>query len=146
VRVLAGEGLDRRGRAAVGVALAQDRVDRGALDAVIGLARGALLVGRRRVGVVRDVVAGVLELLDRALELRDRGADVRQLDDVRLGRLGQLAELGQRVRDVSRSGNCARIRPASEMSRSSMSTPACPANASMIGRNECVASAGASSV
>ena len=44
------------------------------------------------------------------------------------------------------SPNWARMRPASEMSRSSTSTPACPANASMIGRNECVASAGASSV
>src|SRR5918997_5916122 len=40
---------------------------------------------------------GRLQLLHRGLELRDRGADVRQLDDVRLGRLGQLAELGQRV-------------------------------------------------
>jgi hypothetical protein len=42
--------------------------------------------------------------------------------------------------------NWARMRPAREMSRSSTSTPALPANASMIGRNECVASAGASSV
>ena len=45
-----------------------------------------------------------------------------------------------------RARNWARIRAASEMSRSSTSTPAAPANASMIGRNECVASAGASSV
>ena len=71
-----------------------------ALDAVVGLARGLLLVRLRVVRVVRDVVARVLELLDRRLQLRDRGADVRQLDDVRLGRLGQLAELGERVRDA----------------------------------------------
>ena len=42
--------------------------------------------------------------------------------------------------------NWARMRPASEMSRSSTSTPAAPANASMTGSSECVASAGASSV
>ena len=50
---------------------------------------------------------------------------------------------------ASASGACpnwARIRPASEMSRSSTSTPACPANARMMGRKECVARAGASSV
>ena len=40
----------------------------------------------------------------------------------------------------------ARIRPASEMSRSSTSTPAGAANASMIGSSDWVASAGASSV
>ena len=47
---------------------------------------------------------------------------------------------------VRRSGNWARMRPASEMSRISTSTPAAPANASMIGRSEWVARAGASSV
>ena len=53
---------------------------------------------------------------------------------------------GTRWSSVSRSGNCARMRPASEMSRDSTSTPAFPANALTMGRNECVASAGASSV
>ena len=38
------------------------------------------------------------------------------------------------------------IRPASEMSRVSTSTPAAAANASMTGRNEYVARSGASSV
>jgi hypothetical protein len=47
---------------------------------------------------------------------------------------------------VSRSGKVAMMRPASEMSRVSTSTPATPANAWMIGSNEYVASAGASSV
>ena len=45
-----------------------------------------------------------------------------------------------------RSGNSARMRPASEMSRASTGTPATPAYAWMIGRNEYVASKGASSV
>ena len=44
------------------------------------------------------------------------------------------------------SGNCARIRPASEMSRRSSSIAAAAVNASMIGSSERVASAGASSV
>ena len=42
--------------------------------------------------------------------------------------------------------NAARIRPASEMSRSSTSTPAFAANASRTGSSEWVARAGASSV
>ena len=51
-----------------------------------------------------------------------------------------------RCSSVSRSGNCAMIRPASEMSRVSTPTPAFAAYASMIGLNEYVASSGASSV
>ena len=47
---------------------------------------------------------------------------------------------------VRRSPKSERMRPESEMSRVSMSTPAVEANASMIGRNEYVASMGASSV
>ena len=47
VRVLAGVLLHRRGRAAVGVALAQDRVDRAALDLVVAGADVLLLVGLR---------------------------------------------------------------------------------------------------
>ena len=46
----------------------------------------------------------------------------------------------------SRSGNCVRIRPANEMSRTSTSIPAAAANARRIGSSEWVASAGASSV
>ena len=47
---------------------------------------------------------------------------------------------------VRASGNCASTRAATEMSRSSTSTPATLVNALMIGRNEAVARAGASSV
>ena len=53
---------------------------------------------------------------------------------------------GCRCSSVSRSGNWAMIRPAREMSRVSTATPATPAYAWMIGSNEYVASAGASSV
>ncbi len=53
---------------------------------------------------------------------------------------------GCRCCSVSRSGNWAMIRPASEMSRASTRTPAGAVNAWMIGRKEYVASSGASSV
>ena len=51
-----------------------------------------------------------------------------------------------RCPSVSRSGKPARMRPASEMSRLSTSTPAAAPKAEMIGRKETVARAGASSV
>ena len=51
-----------------------------------------------------------------------------------------------RCSSSSASGNWARIRPASEMSRTSISIPAAAANARMIGSSDTVASAGASSV
>jgi hypothetical protein len=42
-------------------------------------------------------VAGGLQLRDGRLELRHRGADVGQLDDVGLGRLRERAELAEGV-------------------------------------------------
>ena len=126
VRVLAGVLLDRVRRPAVGVALAQHRVDGRALDLVVAGADVALLVGRRVVRVVGDVVALRLQLGDRRLQLGDRRRDVRQLDDVRLGPRGQLAELGEGVADAlvvaqalgeqrrgcARRGRCRGTRPA----------------------------------
>ena len=53
---------------------------------------------------------------------------------------------GTRCSGSSSSGNWARIRPASEMSRVSRATPAVAAYAEMIGRKEYVARSGASSV
>ncbi len=52
----------------------------------------------------------------------------------------------RRWSSVSRSGNWLMIRAATEMSRVSTSTPAVLAKAATIGRNEYVASMGASSV
>ncbi len=99
VRVLAGEVLHGLRRAAVGVALAQHRVDGGTLDLVELGAVLAVLFGLRLRQVLRDVVALLLQLGDGALDLRDGGRDVRQLDDVGLGLLHQLAEGGQLVVD-----------------------------------------------
>ena len=70
------------------------------LHPVVASADLALLVGLRVVGVVGEGVALALQLGDGVLQLRDRRADVRQLDDVGLGRLGQLAQLGQGVGDA----------------------------------------------
>ncbi len=100
VRVLPGVLLDRLRGAAVGVALAQHRVDRAALDLVVAGLDRLLLVGLRLLRVVGQVEALGLQLGDGRLQLRDRGADVRQLDDVRLGRLGELAELREGVVDL----------------------------------------------
>jgi hypothetical protein len=51
-----------------------------------------------RVG--RERVALRLQFGDRGLQLRDRRRDVRQLDDVGLGRLGLVTELGEGVGDA----------------------------------------------
>ncbi len=97
VGMVTGVVLDRLGRPAIGVALAQHRVHGAALHLVVGGLDGLLLVVRRLVRVVRDGVAGRLQLGDRGLQLRNRGADVGQLDDVGFRRLRQLPELGQIV-------------------------------------------------
>ncbi|MNM76187.1 hypothetical protein D3C81_879980 [compost metagenome] len=97
VRVLACVVLDRQRCAAVGVAFAQHRVHGAALDAVVAGAGFFLGLGGRLVGVVRDVEALALQFLDRGFELRYRGADVRQLDDVGFWRGCQLAQFCQVV-------------------------------------------------
>ena len=100
VRVLAGVLLDRERRAAVGVALAEHRVDGRPHDPVVAGPDVALVVGLRVVRVARDVVALCLQLGDGRLQLGDRRRDVRQLDDVRLWSRGQIAELRERVADA----------------------------------------------
>ena len=99
VRVAARVVLHGGGGPAVGVAFAQNGVHRAALDPVVACPDLLLLVGARLVRVVGQGVALGLQLGDGGLELRHRGRDVRELDDVGLGRLGQLAELGERVAD-----------------------------------------------
>src|SRR5690606_8696510 len=100
VRVLAGVVLHRQRGAALGVAFAQHRVHGAALDLVVAGLDVLLAVAGRRFRVVGQGVALVLQLLDGGLQLRDRGADVGQLDDVGVGSGGQLAQLGQVVGDA----------------------------------------------
>jgi hypothetical protein len=97
--IVAGVLLDGAGGTAVGIAFAQDRVDDAAEH--LGVTRLDLLFGVRRrvVRIVRNVVALALQFLDRGLELRDRGGDVGQLDDVGLGPRREFAEFGEFVVD-----------------------------------------------
>ncbi len=100
VRVLACVVLHRGRRAAIGIALAQHRVDRAALDLVVARLGFLLFLILRLVHVVRQRITLLLQFLDRGLELRHRGADVGQLDDVGFRRGRQLAQFGQVVGDA----------------------------------------------
>ena len=97
VGVLAGKLLDRLGRTTVRIALAEHRVDGAAEDLAVAGADGAVVVGGDVVGVVRDGKAVRLNLGDGGLELRHRGADVGQLDDVGFGAEREVTELGEGV-------------------------------------------------
>ncbi len=97
VRVVPRVLLHRRGDASIRIALAQNRVDGAAENLRVAGADVSLGVTVRLFRVVRDVEALRLQLLDRTRQLRDRRADVRQLDDIGLGRLRELAQLGQGV-------------------------------------------------
>ena len=91
VRVLLRVRLHRRGHAPIGIALAQHRIHRTAQHLRIPRADILLCIRLRLLRKVRHRKSIRLQLLNRRHQLRDGRADVRQLDDVRLGRLGQLA-------------------------------------------------------
>ena len=97
VRVLACVVFDRQRCAAVGVAFAQYRVYGAAHDFAVTRLDVFLGVSRRGVRVVRDVEALCLQFLDGSLQLRNRGADVRQLDDVGFRGNSQGAQFGEVV-------------------------------------------------
>ena len=97
MRVLLGVRFDGFGGTAVAVALAQDGVHGRAFHLVVACLDVLLFRSARVVGVVRQGVSQGLELSDGRFQLRNGGADVGELDDVRFGRLGQLAELGEGV-------------------------------------------------
>ena len=85
----------------------------------------------------RALAALAFELLDGDQQLRNRGTDVRQLDDVRRRQLRQLAEFTEIVGDLlvfgQIVGNSARMRAATEMSLVFTSIPAAPAKVRTIG-------------
>ncbi len=89
--------LDGTGDAAIGVAFTQHRIDCAAEHLRVPRLDISLGIALRFFRVIGQIVALRLQLLDRGLQLRDRRADVRQLDDVGLGCLHQLAELGKIV-------------------------------------------------
>ncbi|MCY1453376.1 hypothetical protein D9M71_703600 [compost metagenome] len=104
MRVLAGVGLDGGGSSAVGVAFTQDRVHGAAQDLGVAGADFLFFVGLRVFREVRHVIAQGLQLGDGALELGHGGTDVRELDDVGVGRGGQRCQVGQVVFDALVSG------------------------------------------
>ena len=97
MRVLLGVRLDGFGGTAVAVALPQNGVHGRPFHPVVARFDVLLFRSAGVVGVVRQGVSQGLKLGDGGFQLRDGGADVGELDDVRVGRLGQLAELGEGV-------------------------------------------------
>jgi hypothetical protein len=104
VRIVASVLLHCGGRAAVGIALAQHRIDDAAEHPAVAGFDVLLGVRRRIVRIIRYVVALALQFLDRSLELRDRGGDVGQLHDVGFGSQCEFAEFGEFVVDPLRRG------------------------------------------
>ena len=97
VRMGAGVGLDGFGGAAVGVALAEDGIYRGAHDFSVAGFGVFLCVGGGDLGEIGERIAFGLKLGDGGLELGDGGGDVGQLDDVGLGLERESAEFGESV-------------------------------------------------
>ena len=97
--MLAGVFLNGFRGAAVGVSLAQHRIDGAPLDPVIAGSDLLLPLGPGIVGILRKGIPLGLEFRNGRLELRDGGTDVRKLDDVRLRAEGQGTEFGKRVAD-----------------------------------------------
>ena len=80
------------------VAFTQHGIDSAAKDFCITTSDFFFLFGRWLAGKIRDVVAVCLQLCNGDRKLRDRRADIRQLDDVGVWLLDHLAEFCQSVR------------------------------------------------
>ncbi len=100
VRVFLGEALDRRRRSAVGVAFTQHRVHGRTEAHGEPISKGLLLVILRFFGKIGDGISLGLKLFDGCLQLRDRSADIGQLDDVGVRGLHEFAELREVIRDL----------------------------------------------
>ena len=97
VRIGACVILDGVRRAAIGVALADHRIHRAALDAVVAGLGIAFDFGLRIIHVSGDGVTLLLQFHDRRLQLRHRCADVWQLDDVGTRSQAQATEFSKRI-------------------------------------------------
>ncbi len=100
VGIFLGEILDRDWRAAVRVALTQNRIDSAAEHLGVFFGNRLLFVILRDFRVVGDLVPFGLQLGNSLFQLWHRSTDVRELDDIRLRSQGELAQLGQEVRDL----------------------------------------------
>ena len=92
--------LDRRGRPAIRVPFPYHRIDRAAQHPGIARLNLPFRLGRRLVGVVRNIVPLVLQLRDGGLQLGYRGADIGQFDQVRRRLQAQLAAHPQIIGDL----------------------------------------------
>ena len=102
VRVLARVVLHRLRGAAVGVSFAQHGIDRAPLHLVIALLGLSFLIIPRRIRIIGQGKTLLLQFGDGGFELRDRSADVRQLDDVGLGLEGESAEFRECIGSLLR--------------------------------------------
>ena len=126
--------------ATIRVTFAQHWIDRTTQHLGIARVDVALGVSPGLFGIVRDVEALRLQLGNRGSQLRDRGTDIWQLDDVGIRRFRQVAQFRERVAltlfIAQVFGKLARIRPAREISRVSTAIPAESVNALTIGSSE----------
>jgi hypothetical protein len=90
--------LHRRRHTPIRVAFAQHGIHRAAEHLRVAQLGALLDVVLRLLGIGGHRVTLLLQLLDRRLQLRNRSADVRQLDDVGHRRLREIAELREIVR------------------------------------------------
>ena len=97
VRVFAGVVLHCLRRAAVGIALTQDRIHGAALDLVVAGLGVLLVVVCGHLGIVRQGETALLQLRDGGFELGDGCADIGKLDDVCLGLERESAEFGKGI-------------------------------------------------
>ena len=97
VRMFAGVIFNGFGRTAVGVAFAQDGVNRAAFNFVIARLSVPLTGIARCLGIVGKREALFLQFSYGGFELREGRADVGEFDDVGPGLQGECAEFGQGV-------------------------------------------------
>ena len=124
--------LDRLGGTSIGIAFAEDGINRATLDLVITRLDFLFLVTLGLIRIVRKLVSLALQLRNGRLQLRDRRADIRQLDDVRFRCGRQIAELGERIAELLIGGEILRkIRHDAARQRD---VPGLNSNASMLGK------------
>ena len=89
--------LHRCRHSAIGIAFTQDRIHGAAEHFRIASAELFFGIVFRLFRIIRQIVALRLEFTDGGCELRNRCADIRQLDDVRAGCLREFTQFGERV-------------------------------------------------
>ena len=85
--------------ATVGVPLAENGIHGTSLDLIVIGTNRLFALGLRVIRIIRELVSLGLQLSDRGLQLRNGGADVRKLDDIRLGLKCQCTQLCQGISD-----------------------------------------------